>query len=547
MSFLHIGRFVTLAVTVLVLFSATGDARAIVIRHDRDDARYRQLGEGYPELVSIGLAHGVLIAPDWVLTAAHVVDGLSPIGYAIDVAGQSVPIRRVVLHPDWIGDLGPGLADPEWIDLALVQLSRPIAGISPAVPYGGTGELGKTVTLVGDGRTGTGRTGTVEEDDRVRAATNVVDRVNERALYLDFETPPAGTELEGISGKGDSGGPAFLVIDGTRYVVGISSWNQHVDRGLAECVYGTTEVYTRVSTRLPWIREVMAQQDGRGTVRELDAEGWPTTLASRMAQEFFEAFARDDDAALLRFSRKLLQEPRSLQTPEEWAALWNRQRRSYGRTVPTHFVDLNEHKIVVLARSRDQSRSFRFELQGTDPAQLRELIVRRESATGGVPQPKPGAAAAVPPERLPEFPPFTETEQNRYNAIARTLVESINRGDRETYRGLFTDAGWEQSIDWWHDMFAAQTARFGKIAKAWAPQRGIVRAGKLGAGNDWGGAALMVHFEEPVGGVLTIHLDDSGKIARTDVFIQRGLGAQEPEGIELIYRLGENSPDADSR
>jgi hypothetical protein len=135
---------------------------------------------------------------------------------------------------------------------------------------------------------------------------------------------------------------------------------------------------------------------------------------------------------------------------------------------------------------------------------------------------------------------LSEKDQARYNRVARLLVEAINRGDRETYRSLFTDAGWESSIDWWRDMFVDQIENFGPIDRAWAPRPGVIRVGKLGAGNTWGGVGILVRFEEPVGGVLTVSLDDQDRITRTDVMIHRGLAAQVPEDSEMVYERDPN-------
>ena len=103
---------------LLLLFTcwvAGSTAHAIVIRHDRPDSLYLELGRRLPPLARVGLAHGTLIATDWVLTAAHVAEGVSPLSGAIEIEGQEYPVSRIVLHPTWIGDLGPGMAEPEWI------------------------------------------------------------------------------------------------------------------------------------------------------------------------------------------------------------------------------------------------------------------------------------------------------------------------------------------------------------------------------------------------------------------------------------------------
>lgn len=55
-----------------LLLAASSTAHAIVIRHDVDDAQYRVPATEFPALVDMpGEGHGALIAPQWVVTAAH--------------------------------------------------------------------------------------------------------------------------------------------------------------------------------------------------------------------------------------------------------------------------------------------------------------------------------------------------------------------------------------------------------------------------------------------------------------------------------------------
>ena len=63
----------------LLLLCAASTADAIVVRDDVDDARYRVDASELPALVDLpGEGHGVLIAPTWILTAAHTVAGNAP-------------------------------------------------------------------------------------------------------------------------------------------------------------------------------------------------------------------------------------------------------------------------------------------------------------------------------------------------------------------------------------------------------------------------------------------------------------------------------------
>ena len=78
-------RSTTLTVLVgaltLLLIAATSaaPARAIVIRHDRDAARYLELGSRYPSVCKVGrqMGDGTLVSPRHILTAAHVARGLN--------------------------------------------------------------------------------------------------------------------------------------------------------------------------------------------------------------------------------------------------------------------------------------------------------------------------------------------------------------------------------------------------------------------------------------------------------------------------------------
>src|SRR5678816_4203921 len=67
----------------------------IVIRHDRPDSAYVRLGARYPAVVQIGRAgDGTLIAPDWVLTAAHVAAGVNPERALVRVGDSTYRIMR---------------------------------------------------------------------------------------------------------------------------------------------------------------------------------------------------------------------------------------------------------------------------------------------------------------------------------------------------------------------------------------------------------------------------------------------------------------------
>ena len=85
---------------LLALFLTSSTASAVVIRDDVDDSKYRIPASEFPALVDMpGEGHGVLIAPQWVVTVAHAVTWQSEIkqivinGIPRDVEGLLVQHR----------------------------------------------------------------------------------------------------------------------------------------------------------------------------------------------------------------------------------------------------------------------------------------------------------------------------------------------------------------------------------------------------------------------------------------------------------------------
>jgi len=233
--------------TILLILAARIPAGAIVLRHDIDDSACRELSRDYPMVCRIGGGMGTLIDPSWVITAAHVADGLPRKAATVRFGETVLPVKAVHIHPDY--------ADEEkHRDLALLELTEPVKGITPA-RLAGPGEIiGTRVTLVGDGRSGTGLTGPQEGPRVMRAAHNRVDGARPGWISFVFDAPPKGEPLEGISGPGDSGGPAFAESDGAPLIVGVSAYND----GDPQCVYGTIEHYARVADEQDWIDGVMS-------------------------------------------------------------------------------------------------------------------------------------------------------------------------------------------------------------------------------------------------------------------------------------------------
>lgn len=225
--------------------------QAIVTRHDVNDASYLQDEGRYSAVFDFFDQRGgvgTLIAPQWALTVAHVAQDI-PQGHRVTIAGETYQVQQVVLHPTWQSE--------SFVDIGLVQLDRAVVNVTPIPLYERDDERGKIVTLVGRGDTGTGLTGPAIRDHQLRAATNKVERVEGDMLVFRFDAPTDEnvTPLEGISGPGDSGGPAFIELDGSPTIAGLSVAQDSAGRERG--TYGVWEFYTRVSPQVEWIQTTM--------------------------------------------------------------------------------------------------------------------------------------------------------------------------------------------------------------------------------------------------------------------------------------------------
>jgi hypothetical protein len=229
----------------------------MIIRHDRSDRDSLVDEQQWTALTSFFRGHGgaSLIAPTWLLTAAHVAESIpTEVRLSVELSGIRYPMVRTILHPAYERGWSAGDEDDgnNAVDLALVELETPVENVRPFDLYDSSDEQGQEVLLLGRGEFGNGMRGARGSDRALRQVTNRIDKVDSYWLKLRFDAPPDGTLLEGICGRGDSGGPAFIKDDHRFLLAGVSSWQQIGDRPFG--TYGCIEHYTRVSCFIDWIQ-----------------------------------------------------------------------------------------------------------------------------------------------------------------------------------------------------------------------------------------------------------------------------------------------------
>ena len=243
-------KFMAGLATLTLLLPAMA-THAIVMRHDVDPNEYLLDVLDYQSTLVIHGCTATLVAPRWILTAAHCIDPGDQdyaSGKMLTVGDEQIEIAQAYRHLDFNSQ------NMNKYDIALIELAAPSYSILPTPVYEGQDELSKVMKLAGYGVVGDGVQDIYDRcfPCQLRGADNEVAKVDGYLLSYRFDHPdePTSLPLEGVGAGGDSGGPAYIETDAGRFVAGVSSFGSRH--------YKEFDNYTRVSTRLDWLAEVMS-------------------------------------------------------------------------------------------------------------------------------------------------------------------------------------------------------------------------------------------------------------------------------------------------
>lgn len=211
-------RYLTLFLTIFLLLSSAA-INAGTMDPAVPDSKYLTYGSKHECVVEVhttqdagdkvkihGSASGVIVTPDIVLTAAHVVVGTKNAKIVLK-NGQSIEIESYVFPKLYIT---PKPNDHSCAyDIAVCKLKKSAKIDFYPKLYSKKDEVGKVCSIAGFGFSGKYNTNVFKNDRKKRAGSNIIDTITDDTLICSVGKGQE-TSLEFMINSGDSGGGLFI-------------------------------------------------------------------------------------------------------------------------------------------------------------------------------------------------------------------------------------------------------------------------------------------------------------------------------------------------
>lgn len=216
-----------------------------------NDQHYLNYGEKFACVVSLCgtennddlyCASGVVIKPNWVLTAAHVIKNAKTGNILIN--DKKIKVDIFIPHEKFEkNNFG-------YYDIGLVYCNSGIELDFYPELYRGDDEVDKICSLSGYGIKGTFITGQKIGDNKKRAGSNKIAGIENQLIICNLKD--RNTSMEFLISSGDSGGGLFI----NRKLAGIHSCVMATD-GNTNSNYSDESGHTRISQQIEWIESII--------------------------------------------------------------------------------------------------------------------------------------------------------------------------------------------------------------------------------------------------------------------------------------------------
>ncbi len=235
----------------IILICLNSVCYAGTIDPNTPDEKYIEYGSKFHSVVKLccfdgqGLSCGsaVVVDPNWIITAAHVVEGCH--SWTVTIGEKKYNIDKMIIHENYKSHIFG------YNDIALGHLENPIDLEYYPELYKDNDEIGMICSIAGLGFTGNFNTGIKKHDGHKRAGSNFIDKAERGVLICSpSKKHEKITALEYLICSGDSGGGLFI----KNKLAGINSSVIGYD-GKSDSTYGDESCHTRVSLHHDWIKE----------------------------------------------------------------------------------------------------------------------------------------------------------------------------------------------------------------------------------------------------------------------------------------------------